>query len=63
MMTFDNIPELEKIAAYYPEAELVMRIMADDSQSICKFNSKFGVGEEDYAGCLAKVVLALVALP
>jgi ornithine decarboxylase len=31
-----------KVARLYPEAELVLRIITDDSQSMCKFSSKFG---------------------
>lgn len=42
MMTFDSIEELEKIYNLYPEAQIVLRICVDDSNSKCKFNSKFG---------------------
>jgi ornithine decarboxylase len=42
MMTFDNAAELTKIAEVYPEAKLVLRIITDDSQSICRFSTKFG---------------------
>jgi ornithine decarboxylase len=42
MMTFDNKDELYKIAEVYPEAKLVLRIITDDSHSICRFSSKFG---------------------
>ncbi|KAL1916814.1 uncharacterized protein VTP21DRAFT_5518 [Calcarisporiella thermophila] len=41
-MTFDNAEELHKIARYYPEAELVLRILTDDSKSLCKLGLKFG---------------------
>jgi len=41
-MTFDNAAELEKIAECYPNARLVLRIITDDSNSICKFSTKFG---------------------
>ena len=41
-MTFDNEDELEKIAKVYPEAELVLRILADDSHSVCRLGLKFG---------------------
>jgi len=47
-MTFDNADELQKIADYYPEAEIILRIMADDSQSVCKFNSKFAAAKDDH---------------
>jgi ornithine decarboxylase len=42
MMTFDNIDELYKIARNHPGAKLVIRILTDDSKSICRFGIKFG---------------------
>jgi ornithine decarboxylase len=42
MMTFDNSHELVKIAELYPNAKLLLRIITDDSQSICRFSTKFG---------------------
>lgn len=42
MMTFDNSQELVKIAQCYPKAKLVLRIITDDSHSICRFSTKFG---------------------
>jgi len=42
MMTFDNSEELRKIKRTHPDAELVLRILPDDSHSICRFGSKFG---------------------
>ena len=42
-MTFDNEEELRKIVTINPEAELVVRILGDDSFSVCKFNTKFGI--------------------
>ncbi|KAJ3124116.1 hypothetical protein HK098_001385 [Nowakowskiella sp. JEL0407] len=41
-MTFDNVDELHKIKKIYPDAKLVLRILADDSRSICKLGLKFG---------------------
>lgn len=41
-MTFDNAEELRKIAKYYPEAHLVLRILTDESFSVMRFGSKFG---------------------
>ena len=41
-MTFDNLAELEKVHALFPEAELVLRMLADDSGSLMRFGSKFG---------------------
>jgi len=42
MMTFDCEEELYKIKLYHPYAKLVLRLAVDDSNSICKFNKKFG---------------------
>lgn len=43
LMTFDNIDELVKIKQVMPlNARLVLRILADDSKSICRFGVKFG---------------------
>jgi len=47
LMTFDSIEELYKIKINYPNADLILRIMVDDSQSKLKFNSKFGVEMKD----------------
>lgn len=41
-MTFDNAEELHKIKRLYPEAELVLRILTDDSKSLCQLGLKFG---------------------
>jgi ornithine decarboxylase len=42
MMTLDCVEELQKIHESFPNAELVIRLAVDDSNSICKFSSKFG---------------------
>lgn len=47
LMTFDNEEELHKIKNCHPFAELLLRLAVDDSQSMCKFNSKFGCREEN----------------
>ncbi|KAI9313037.1 ornithine decarboxylase [Dichotomocladium elegans] len=41
-MTFDNLEELHKIKMLYPDAELVLRILTDDSKSLCQLGLKFG---------------------
>jgi ornithine decarboxylase len=41
-MTFDNEDELYKIKSVNPNAELVLRILTDDSKSRCRFGVKFG---------------------
>jgi ornithine decarboxylase len=42
LMTFDCEEELYKIKTHHPNANLMLRIAVDDSNSICQFNSKFG---------------------
>jgi len=42
LMTFDNSHELIKISEIYPNAKLLLRIITDDSQSVCRFSTKFG---------------------
>jgi ornithine decarboxylase len=41
-MTFDNEQELMKIKQMYPNAKLVLRIVTDDSNAVCRFSMKFG---------------------
>lgn len=42
MMTFDNEDELRKCKKHSPRAKLLLRIMTDDSKSLCQFSIKFG---------------------
>jgi len=42
MMTFDNMDELNKVKKYHPNAKMVLRVLTDDSHSLCKFGIKFG---------------------
>lgn len=41
-MTFDNSDELYKIKRFFPGAELYLRILTDDSTSLCRLSDKFG---------------------
>ena len=41
-MTFDCEEELRKIKINHPNSKLILRLAVDDSQSVCKFNVKFG---------------------
>ena len=41
-MTFDNADELLKVKEHHPEAELVLRLLPDDSGSVMRFGVKFG---------------------
>ncbi len=49
-MTFDNEDELKKISSVHPNAELVLRILVDDSKSKMPFGSKFGCPKDNYDG-------------
>ncbi|KAF8464617.1 pyridoxal-dependent decarboxylase [Kalaharituber pfeilii] len=42
MMTFDNAEELVKIHKFYPQAKLLLRILTDDSKSLCRLSLKYG---------------------
>ena len=46
-MTFDNSDELLKIKTCFPEADLVLRIITDDSASLCRLSAKYGASLED----------------
>ncbi|KAK3308924.1 pyridoxal-dependent decarboxylase [Chaetomium strumarium] len=52
-MTFDNADELRKIARLYPEAELFLRILTDDSSSLCRLSLKFGASLDSTDNLLA----------
>ncbi|KAF9927150.1 hypothetical protein FBU30_003465 [Linnemannia zychae] len=52
MMTFDNAEELYKIKRFHPDAQLVLRILTDDSKSLCKLGLKFGAPLDTTAGLL-----------
>jgi len=53
LMTFDNADELKKIADVYPEAKLVLRIITDDSHSVCRFSTKFGAPMDNVENLLS----------
>ncbi len=53
-MTFDNTDELYKIARAHPGAELVVRILTDDSKSLCRLGLKFGAPLVTVPSLLAK---------
>lgn len=41
-MTFDNGDELLKVKKFHPHAKMVLRILTDDSGSLCRLGLKFG---------------------
>lgn len=54
MMTFDNADELVKVKRFHPNAKMVLRILTDDSGSLCRFGLKFGAPLGEVRGLLAK---------
>ncbi|KAF2156965.1 hypothetical protein K461DRAFT_220752 [Myriangium duriaei CBS 260.36] len=52
-MTFDNADELYKTKAIFPDAQLYLRIMTDDSASLCRLSNKFGASLDDTEDLLA----------
>ena len=52
MMTFDNADELLKIQKFHPTARMVLRILTDDSGSLCKLGLKYGAPLEEVRGLL-----------
>lgn len=54
MMTFDNMEELHKIHAVFPEAKVVLRLLPDDSFSLMPFGAKFGASFEDAVRLIAE---------
>lgn len=52
-MTFDNADELYKIKQLYPGAELFLRILTDDSSSLCRLSLKFGASMDSTEALLA----------
>jgi len=52
LMTFDNSHELTKVAECFPNARLVLRIITDDSNSVCRFSTKFGCPLQNVEGLL-----------
>ena len=52
LVVFDDENELYKIKMFHSNARLVLRIKTDDSNSVCKFNCKFGADLEDVENLL-----------
>lgn len=56
MTTFDNEDELYKISRAHPRAKLILRILTDDSKSLCRLGLKFGASLVAVPTLLAKAV-------
>ncbi|KAK1219460.1 Ornithine decarboxylase [Marasmius sp. AFHP31] len=54
MMTFDNSDELYKVKRAHPNAKLVVRILTDDTKSLCQLGLKYGAPLDTVPGLLAK---------
>ncbi|POW02422.1 hypothetical protein PSTT_11791 [Puccinia striiformis] len=54
MMTFDNQEELDKVAKFHPNAKMVLRILTDDSGSLCRLGEKFGAPLENVKNLLER---------
>ncbi|KAJ1994652.1 Ornithine decarboxylase [Dimargaris cristalligena] len=52
LMTFDNSDELRKVKKLYPNAHLLLRILTDDSKSLCQLGIKFGAPLNTTVGLL-----------
>ncbi|GAA5860364.1 hypothetical protein JCM8547_003477 [Rhodosporidiobolus lusitaniae] len=53
-MTFDNADELAKVRKYHPDARMVLRILTDDSSSLCRLGLKFGAPLGEVRGLLKR---------
>ena len=62
LMTFDNEPELYKIAKYYPGARVCVRIKVANEGSVVELSLKFGV-DSDQAFFLLRKAKALGLVP
>ena len=65
MMTFDNADELYKVKKAFPGAKLVLRILTDDSKSLCRLGLKYGAPLETCPGLLtlaAKLELNVIGV-
>lgn len=52
MVTFDNEAEIIKVRDTAPQTKMVLRIITDDSKSVCKFSTKFGARLQDTLGLI-----------
>lgn len=52
LMSFDNALELKKVAAEYPNARMLLRLVCDDAGAQCPMSLKFGAAREIWASLL-----------
>eukprot|EP00442_Polarella_glacialis_P059133 CAMPEP_0115152972 /NCGR_PEP_ID=MMETSP0227-20121206/66459_1 /TAXON_ID=89957 /ORGANISM="Polarella glacialis, Strain CCMP 1383" /LENGTH=480 /DNA_ID=CAMNT_0002563643 /DNA_START=166 /DNA_END=1604 /DNA_ORIENTATION=+ len=48
LMSFDNSGELRKLAKEFPEAQLLLRLVCEDSSAQCPMSLKFGAARESW---------------
>jgi len=53
LMSFDNAIELRKVAAEFPGASLLLRLICEDASAQCPMSSKFGAARGDWDELLA----------
>jgi len=56
LMSFDNACELRKVATEFPEAQLLLRLVCEDSSAQCPMSLKFGASKDSWAELLGLVV-------
>ncbi|KAF9903595.1 hypothetical protein EC991_003507 [Linnemannia zychae] len=56
MLTFDNIDELYKIRRLHPQAQCILRICVDDTNSQVRLGLKFGASVDEVGALLTKAV-------
>ncbi|KAL9938132.1 hypothetical protein V8E36_002755 [Tilletia maclaganii] len=54
LTTFDNTDELAKMKRFHPDCKLVVRILTDDSKSVCQLGLKFGAPLDSVPRLLAR---------
>jgi ornithine decarboxylase len=53
LITFDNECELRKLKVHYPEANVVLRMFADDPTNVDPLGTKFGASSDDFLGLVS----------
>ena len=53
LLTFDSDQELYKVKLFHPHTSLLLRILVNDADSVCRFGTKFGAAGDEIAGLLA----------
>jgi len=54
LTTVDNLDELDKIKRFHPDCKLAVRVLTDDSKSVCQLGIKYGAPLRDVPAILAR---------